>query len=589
LKNDTRADHIDSYVFGDDQDHDGMTDDHIEQPPMSSDDGSYDEYAQVNDDDEPDEYGDDDPDMAGGEEDEQASILPTKRTRSAGPDEDEDKEEASVHARQDQAFLPIAFPHDLHQQQANSGKAATVPTPNLVSLPNSQNMDGFNQYAQQIVNSLPRHTESNLPPILSLIYIPWDEPVYKEPLTENQQPALSEFGNARLLDIPWLPRTIPYQEEGWKLAVYRSLGAPCNEVAKRVSKLDPDVDDRIAAQKLDKVDRKMRKRMDDWRKSRGGLFYLEKTKHTYGLEPTKVNQSVLGGIRSGQAKERQPLTDLHLYFNCLWNIDSNTGTMGQPDAEERVPYPLYEPHVTQRFRELLQSFKSNGLNVLVPDPRQIAARYPNLFSGKRNRGTATQGSPASRPSKRLKLTGQDGDGFGGAALSRGTVPDGCCGYGSSSKRPLQSPRCGQCPLHCFDLQQPDHNAPFRGLIQPAPSFGHDNNAERERISRSPELWRPMNPFGGSDDEFWASQWTEEDQQEWDGIPELPGQIGVWPLIQRFSQGNQPSAFYHPLPQLEGYAPEQSKTSDATSQEYEAGPAGTSNKNNIDPDLPRFRK
>jgi hypothetical protein len=409
--------------------------------------------------------------------------------------------------------------------------------PQFASLPNPEDRKQYNHWAQEVVDSLQNHNENNLPPILSLIYIPWVKPKYERRLTDEEgNPILSDYGNEPLKDIPWLPRTIPYQTKGWLLTAYRALGAENIEIARRVKKTDPhgkEIGARIKAQpgakrttRIDSDDdvndagngeyetkgekkagrdhllgaiaRKLGKTADDWRRNHGGILFIDSKTELHGRKIPMLTKAVLAGaLKDKQQDHRRPLTKLQLFSNCLWEIDSATRRMRQLDSGLARWQPMYRPNMTKEFHKVLANLnelsKKAGetrLRLPIGTQEELAALHPNLF----------------------------GDG--------NTIP----GAGSSQHQ---------------RSRRPGASGHKRSFIRPP--YGHAPKI----LPDGPVLQPPMNPSDSSDDGFWTLQWTPQNQQEWNAIPQQRGDHSAWPLSQHFNWDGQPQAFYHPLPPPSG--------------------------------------
>lgn len=212
--------------------------------------------------------------------------------------------------------------------------------------------------------------DANLPPIMSYIWQPYPRP-----------PSVWSRG--------WLPTTIDeYNLPHWKIMLMYLLGAGPDEIAARAMTLSSQAPNYKAERS--RMKGRFRRRIDDWRKTRGGLVFANAKQET-----SKIIESILTGTYrnfEGKTKNReyrQPLTPLQLQFNCFWDIDTQAGIMVQPNAADGVAPPVNHrvPYGGRNYSRLFKlapmptwvSDQLDAFNIARPDIAALKQHYPVLL------------------------------------------------------------------------------------------------------------------------------------------------------------------------------------------------------------------
>lgn len=224
------------------------------------------------------------------------------------------------------------------------------------------------QWAKRYMDD-PNLSDTNLPPIMSYIWQPYPRP-----------PSVWSRG--------WLPDSIDeYNLPHWKLMLMYCLGAGPDEIAARAMTLSPQAPNYKAERS--RMKGRFRRRIDDWRKTRGGLVFANAKQET-----SKIIESILTGTyrnfeNNGTDRDyRRALTPLQLHFNCLWDIDPQAGIMVQPNREgadaqvnHRVPYG--GRNYSRLFKLApMPSWVNDqlvALNIALPDRAALKQQHPLLF------------------------------------------------------------------------------------------------------------------------------------------------------------------------------------------------------------------
>lgn len=433
---------------------------------------------------------------------------------------------------------------------------------NLVPIPSIENPQAnraaYNAWAQGIVGSFGNHSEDNLPRELSFIYAPWVIPQYIERvLGADGQPVLCPHGRAEdkdyLIDIPWLPATVIALIPGWQLSILFNLGAPIKQIAMRIPSTDevwtrklkePTTKQANAMKltteqadakkppktRLDRVNRSLRKRRDDWEIAHGTLGRLE---HRRAEKPTVHIKKVFASYHGTNCAPRPALSGIQLYWNCSWEIDSHRGTMRQPGARQSVP--LYQGVYNKDFEAALVEWRTNRLNAPNFDRASMSREHPELFGGQKATSSHDR-FLLPEPSKRRPGSGTNG------------------GVSNSGNDDKERRRCLQC-YHC-------------------PPLGSDDELLRDTGLEGPPPQPPLNPLGvQNDDTFWEEQWGGDQQLKWDEAAIGAVDAHKWPLNQQLTQQRR-QAYYLPRynapppPPLPG---SNNNEGDDEEEEYPLGP------------------
>jgi hypothetical protein len=466
----------------------------------------------------------------------------------------------------------------------NTGLPAFVPVPSF-----DNDLQAYNQFARVIVDSLRFHSDTDLPPILSLLYVPWWVPTYTEHLLDqNGEKIVPERSLEPLRDIPWLPQAISSETSTWKLVIFEMLGATPRELSNRVP-----IDDKIFADGVrqtkdkppesdektrDQVERALRMRTSRWCAKRGGLCQLDGHQQiVLGTPPAGMRSILLGEPFEGK-KYRDGVSSLQLYLNCIWTVDAASRLMRQQDG--RIWYPLFEPQYPQRFNDFLRRFNENvmgktkrkgkraktalkqdettqtGSSTLqqleIPNTVTILAQYPTLItasqSGTMHAGTQhqLQHPPSARSIKR-HTTGNGPENIG-PSEDEFTIEE------PSDQRFHGQPSCnGQCPVCCPQTQEFTDRDAYEAIARRFKPENH--NHEAGKTSHAPTQ-PPLNPLGGPDDEFWEKRWAWDANNEkvWDEIETQEVAKNRWPLNQNVAPRDDddvPNASYRrPLTPVE---------------------------------------
>jgi hypothetical protein len=204
-------------------------------------------------------------------------------------------------------------------------------------------------------------SEENLHPVMSMLYAPWDRPVFDEQRDENgpirslwrkkapsqedenesstrkekartaeqiRQEKLDDSQYRVKREIPWLPDIISIKEAAWKMALYTTLGATPDDIADRIAIDDPGLGDKVICHI--QLRNALNKRITDWLMGygHGGFQWLKdrqrkRSRKGEGDEGKEEKHdfaaAVLTGMKwkNGEVK-RTAVSDLGYFFvRCL--------------------------------------------------------------------------------------------------------------------------------------------------------------------------------------------------------------------------------------------------------------------------------
>ena len=228
------------------------------------------------------------------------------------------------------------------------------------------NEEAYVTWAKNIMANVPSWSQSNLPPLLSYIWLPYAQP--------NSNWSRS-----------WLPSKMEEDKvEPWQIALMYALGASTMDMAGCMVTVDCHDSGYEKAKRQLKA--RLRKRMDEWRKKHGGLMFRDGTPK----KPTKMFESIFTGVFVGAevVNYRGPLSELQVAFNCVWDIDRETGAMIQPyDTESSSRRKGALPHESRNRHPLFErlSIPKDIEHEMVtnkvhrPDNQVLRTSFPALF------------------------------------------------------------------------------------------------------------------------------------------------------------------------------------------------------------------
>jgi len=338
------------------------------------------------------------------------------------------------------------------------------------------------------------------PVILSFIYTPWDEPVYDTPIEPGANEDLTAFkslhGNdAKKMDIPWLPATIPGNEPAWKFAVYHSLGASVQQIAYRIptddatwsrtrkapTKAQATNPKENTATAGEQEERKLRKLIDDFNTKNGRIGRLKGSRPSFkGNAAAKVVEALHWN------NSNQHMRNLRLYYNCAWDFDPAAGTMRQPGSDNL--HPMFQHRYSTEFKVFLEE----AFGTAAVDPNQ----YPDASTIEGDPLPASQEGSGNKKRKRKQKS-----------------------KNQAENQPALRPECNrQCPKCCHKSRTPDE-----------PSYSNDPVNRHPPVHLTDPQVVLHGGLYGNDDIVWEAQWTNNNQEAWNQIPTDEPSVGQWPM------------------------------------------------------------